>query len=137
MYQGVPSWPQGAFQAPYDGLVRVPGMDGAQAYRMPPNSSAALFHATEDRFYVKTTDGAGFPTIREFEFSEVVPEKPEPSVTRADLDDIRKELANVEQLIRDATAQPAGGVAPGGAGQPAGHVRADDAVRPQVRAVRP
>lgn len=63
--------PQPVQQAPtqqQQGLVKVSGIDGAKAYQMPPNAAAALFHESEDIFYVKTTDGAGFPTIRAFRF---------------------------------------------------------------------
>ena len=55
---------------PSNGLIRVTGMDGAKAYQMPPNSVAALFDDANDIFYVKSTDGAGFPTIRVFDFFE-------------------------------------------------------------------
>lgn len=40
------------------GIVRVNGIQGAQAYQMGANSSVALFDANEDFFYIKTTDGA-------------------------------------------------------------------------------
>ena len=53
---------------PRDGLIRATGMDGARAYLMPPNSAVALFDGGQDVFYVKTTDGAGFPTIRAYSF---------------------------------------------------------------------
>ena len=53
-----------------NGLIRVTGMEGAKAYQMPPNSVAALFDDANDIFYVKSTDGAGFPTIRVFDFFE-------------------------------------------------------------------
>ena len=41
------------------GIVRVNGIQGAQAYQTGANSSVALFDANEDFFYIKTTDGAG------------------------------------------------------------------------------
>jgi hypothetical protein len=50
------------------GLIRVTGMDGAKMYQLSPNSAVALFDANEDIFYIKTTDGAGFPTIRSYKF---------------------------------------------------------------------
>ena len=53
---------------PRDGLIRVTGMEGARAYQMLPNSAVALFDGGQDVFYVKTTDGAGFPTIRAYSF---------------------------------------------------------------------
>lgn len=69
-------------------LIRVTGMDGAKAYQMPPNSVVPLFDADNDIMYVKSTDGAGFPTIRAFAF-QPVEDKPEPAqqyVTRDEFD---------------------------------------------------
>jgi len=56
---------------PRQELVRVTGIDGAKAYQMGPNSSAALFDANDDLLYIKSTDGAGFPSLRTFRFTEV------------------------------------------------------------------
>jgi hypothetical protein len=53
------------------GLIRVTGMDGAKMYQLSPNSAVALFDANEDIFYIKTTDGAGFPTIRSYKFAPI------------------------------------------------------------------
>lgn len=93
-----PSWNQYGRQ---DGLIRVTGADGAKAYQMAPNSSAALFDGTRDAFYVKTTDGAGFATIRTFEFSEVMetPANPESNIMQ-EVQSIREELEYVKQSIR-------------------------------------
>ncbi len=75
-------------------LIRVTGMDGAKAYQMPPNSVVPLFDADNDVMYVKSTDGAGFPTIRAFAF-QPVEDKPEPVqqyVTRDEFDAAMKHL---------------------------------------------
>lgn len=61
-------------------LIRVTGMDGAKAYQMPPNSVVPLFDADNDIMYVKSTDGAGFPTIRAFAFQPI--ENPTPQARR-------------------------------------------------------
>ena len=45
---------------------------------MPPNSVVPLFDADNDIMYVKSTDGAGFPTIRAFAF-QPIENKPEPA----------------------------------------------------------
>lgn len=37
---------------------------------MSANSTVALFDSNEDIMYIKTTDGAGFPSIRTFNFAE-------------------------------------------------------------------
>lgn len=49
-------------------LIKVNGIDGARAYQMPPNSTTALFDGNNDLMYIKTTDGAGFGTVRTFRF---------------------------------------------------------------------
>lgn len=50
-------------QQPIHGFVYVTGLEGAKAYQMPPNSEMPLFDSGGDVLYIKTTDGAGFPTI--------------------------------------------------------------------------
>lgn len=53
-------------------LIRVNGIDGARAYQnMGANSTVALFDANDDLMYIKSTDGAGFPSVRTFRFEEV------------------------------------------------------------------
>lgn len=69
--QAVPDiYPQ-YMQQPINGLVSVTGIEGARAYRLPPNSKMPLFDADSDVLYVKTTDAGGFPTIRAFSFSPI------------------------------------------------------------------
>lgn len=83
-------------------LTRVTGLDGAKAYQMGPNSTAALFDNDQDRMYIKITDGAGFPTIRVFDFSEVDPA----AEARAQAPDYitRKEMEEyVKQFVRPET----------------------------------
>lgn len=68
---GQPTWayaPQTTTAQPVNGLVSVTGMEGARAYPMPPNSSMPLFDKDNDLLYVKTTDSAGYPTIKTFSF---------------------------------------------------------------------
>lgn len=75
-------------------LIRVTGMDGAKAYQMPPNSVVPLFDADNDIMYVKSTDGAGFPTIRAFAFQPVEdkPDQVQQYVTRDEFDAAMKHL---------------------------------------------
>ena len=71
---------------------------------MPPNSTAALFDGSSDLMYIKTTDGAGFATIRTFEFKpyEEPATAPMPEyATKADLMALREELmGNGKQSVR-------------------------------------
>lgn len=53
---------------PVNGLVSVTGIDGAKAYQLPPNSKMPLFDENDDVLYLKTTDAAGYPTVKTFRF---------------------------------------------------------------------
>ena len=57
--------------APVNGLIAVTGFEGAKAYQLPPNSKVPLFDQNEDIIYLKTTDSAGYPTIKAFKFEPV------------------------------------------------------------------
>ena len=92
---------------PRDGLIRVTGMEGARAYQMPPNSAVALFDGGQDVFYVKTTDGAGFPTIRAYSFQPMEQAQAMDAseyVTRAEFEQLKEMIANGKQPVSaDAT----------------------------------
>lgn len=79
-------------EAPFDGLTRVTGMQGAKSYQMPANSRAALFDDTEDIVIIKTTDGAGFPTYRRARLDWLPEELESDPVTRAELNAKFEEL---------------------------------------------
>ena len=81
-------------------IIKVNGAQGAQAYQMGPNEATALFDANEDYFYIKTTDGAGFATIRKFKFSPCAEEREEPKqeyVTRKEFDELKEAVLNGKQ----------------------------------------
>mgnify|MGYP006916039939 CR=1 FL=1 len=57
---------------PSNGLVWIDTIEGAQMYRMAPDSvSPPLLLKDEDAFIVKTTDGGGAATLKKFSFTEV------------------------------------------------------------------
>mgnify|MGYP004521888223 FL=1 len=122
-----------AFQRPYNGLTQVSGIEGAKAYQMPPNSAVALFHNDEDMFFVKTTDGAGFPSIRAFRFEEVEAEPVRDTGLRKEVDAIREELGDVKQSIQAiAAAIPSAAAQAACTGEPAGAVQPPDEHEPAV-----
>ena len=94
-------------QQPRDGLIRVTGMEGARAYQMPPNSAVALFDGGQDVFYVKTTDGAGFPTIRAYSFQPMEQAQAMGAneyVTRAEFEQLKEMIVHGKQPVpADAT----------------------------------
>lgn len=93
---------------PENTLIRVTGIDGARAYQMAPNSTVALFDGGEDLMYIKSTDGAGFPTIRTFRFEPIETSQSQIAVdfenlaSKDEVDALRKEINDVKQLIQRA-----------------------------------
>lgn len=86
-------------------LIRVTGLEGAKAYQMTPNSAVALFDGNEDIFYIKTTDGAGFPTIRAFKFEPIETNTSSVEyVSRSEFEALRKEIREYgkHNISRDA-----------------------------------
>lgn len=109
-----PMWQQpGTPQMPARQLLRVSGINGAKAFQMNPNEVVALFDEGDDILYVKSTDSAGFPTIRRFRFAEEA-ETPAPApppaeyVTRKEFDELKgMVMAYGKQPVSESPAQQA------------------------------
>ena len=90
-------------QQPVHGFVYVTGIEGAKAYPMGPNSEMPLFDSTNDGvMYIKTTDGAGYPTIKPVRCSPMDQQVTDVAVTRDDLDRMYKDLAGQIEQLRGA-----------------------------------
>lgn len=87
-------------------LTWVTGIEGAKAYQMPANSTVSLFDKNDDLMYIKSTDGAGFPTIRTFKFYEETEKESktisvDDYVSKTEFETFKKEVAEyVEQFIQ-------------------------------------
>ena len=70
---------QQAAQPPHtnQGLLWVQGEAGAKAYLMAPDSTVLLMDSEGSRFFLKSTDKAGLPSLRVFEYSEVSQNAPQ------------------------------------------------------------
>ncbi len=53
------------------GLLWVQGEAGAKSYLVAPNTTVLLMDSENQRFYIKSTDGAGMPSMRTFEYMEI------------------------------------------------------------------
>lgn len=95
------------------GLIWVTGEVGAKSYLVAPNQSVLLMDSEGDRFYLKSTDGAGMPTLRTFEYKEVLQNAPQPAnlqknnmneqyVTR---DEYNELLARIDDMQKPKTAK--------------------------------
>ena len=98
------------------GILWVQGEAGAKSYLVAPNTSVLLMDSEESRFFIKTTDNAGMPTLRTFEYQEVTagsapaPQKqPEINmddkyVTRQEYNDLRGKYEELYGMLETATS---------------------------------
>lgn len=70
-------------------LIRVNGRPGAEAYQMPPNSSALLLDESAPLVWLAQTDGAGYKTLTAYDIN---PHQPEPQV------DVKSLIDRIERL---------------------------------------
>ena len=97
------------------GILWVQGEAGAKSYLVAPNTSVLLLDSEESRFFIKTTDNAGMPTLRTFEYMEVTSgtphnaqKQPETNlddkyVTRQEYNDLRGKYEELYGLLETAT----------------------------------
>ena len=69
--QMVPTPMSGANQQINQGLLWVSGEVGAKSYLVAPNSTVLLMDSDAQRFYLKSADMSGMPSLRIFEYTEV------------------------------------------------------------------
>lgn len=104
------------------GILWVQGETGAKSYLMAPNTTVLLMDSEGSRFYLKSTDNSGMPSLRTFEYTEVVqsaPQVPEDLdskyVTRSEYEALRGQYADIlEKLNSFHAPSDAGGAAKGG-----------------------
>ena len=83
------------------GLNWVQGEAGAKSWLVSPGSSVLLMDSEEQRFYIKSADHTGMPTLRTFEYTEVGT-KPTPAAAPS-LEYVTR--AEFEQFVRSMTAK--------------------------------
>lgn len=96
------------------GILWVQGEAGAKSYLVAPNTSVLLMDSEAERFYIKTTDPAGMPTLRTYEYKEVGANAPasqkqpemnmdDKYVTRQEYNDLRGKYEELYGLLEMAT----------------------------------
>ena len=71
-YQQAVNVPQMAPQPQINqGLLWVSGEVGAKSYLVAPNSTVLLMDSDASRFYLKSADQSGMPSLRIFEYTEI------------------------------------------------------------------
>lgn len=70
------------------GIIWVQGEAAARSYLVAPNSTVLLMDSETSRFYLKSANNAGMPSMQIFEYSEVSQNAPQaPQSVRDNLDD--------------------------------------------------
>lgn len=96
------------FQQPVNNLLRVTGPESAKSFAAGPNSNVVMFHESEPVFYLKSTDDAGFASMRTFRYVE--DEEPagqaQPQVdmsqfaTKDDLAGLQETLGQLQETLK-------------------------------------
>ena len=73
-------------------VIKVNGRNGADAFRMAADSSVLLLDENEPIVWLKTTDGAGYPTITPY---SIAPYQPAPEINVNDLEIRIKRLEDI------------------------------------------
>lgn len=76
-------------------VVKVNGRAGAEMFLMAPNSSVLLLDESAPLVWLKTTDGAGYPTLMPYSI------KPFEQKPPADLSEIIKRLDELEERVNE------------------------------------
>lgn len=74
-------------------IVKVNGINGANAYALLPNSSVLLLDESAPRLFLKTTDAAGYASISAYKLEPYVEEK------APDLNELTNRIKKLEELI--------------------------------------
>lgn len=77
-------------------VIRVNGRNGAEAYQMAPNSSILLLDETAPIIWLKTTDGASYPTITGYQIS---PLETKTVTSETDISSLEARIARLEELV--------------------------------------
>lgn len=87
------------------GLLWVQGEAAAKSYLVAPNTTVLLLDSEGSRFYLKSTDNAGMPNLRTFEYREVPQNAPQAQQAPAEnLDDkyvTRDEYKSLQAQCKD------------------------------------
>lgn len=80
---------------PRQEIIRVNGENGAKAYNMPPNSSILLLDETAPIIWLKSTDGAGYPSLAPYTIAPYQVEQP------VDAKSLEQRIERLEQILNE------------------------------------
>ena len=80
-------------------IVKVNGKPGADAYQMAPNSQILLLDGSAPVVWLKTTDGAGYPTVTGY---NITPMQTTEQIEQDRYDALEKRIANLEVALNES-----------------------------------
>ena len=86
-------------------VIRVNGRNGAEAYQMAPNSSVLLLDETAPVVWLKTTDGASYPTITGY---TITPLKTQEQTRQEYIDSLEERIAKLERAMSNGESYSGG-----------------------------
>lgn len=89
-----------SFQTQRQEVIRVNGKNGADAYQMAPNSSILLLDETAPIVWLKTTDGASYPTITGYTITPIETKIVTP-IENKNYADLESRIAKLEEVINN------------------------------------
>lgn len=97
---------QGNVLRPATNILYVQGETGAKGFPVQSNYTMMLMDAEQPRFYIKSVDAAGMPSMKAYKFEEIVEPAPEKVeyITKADFAAFKEELK--EMLASKPIEQP-------------------------------
>lgn len=81
-------------------VIRVNGKNGADAYQMAPNSSILLLDETAPIIWLKTTDGASYPTVTGYKITPIETKIATP-IESSNYADLESRIAKLEEVINN------------------------------------
>lgn len=99
------------------GLIWVQGEAAARSYLVAANSTVLLMDSEESRFYIKSANGAGMPSMQIYEYKEVTQDVPQDTqsaqtalddkyVTRAEYDALNGKYAEILDRLNNFPPTP-------------------------------
>ena len=106
MYPNMAQSPQNYqpnLQSQSNGILWVQGESGAKSWMVSPGSTVLLMDSESERFYVKSADNAGMPTMKVYEYYELDESQASDkgdSATRKEFDEIWEKLKSIERKLK-------------------------------------
>ena len=79
-------------------IIRVSGRNGAEAFQMSPNSQVLLLDETAPLIWLKTTDGAGYPTLTPY---DIAPAQTQEQKEASKIEALEKRIASLEEILNE------------------------------------